>query len=134
MLGGQSVDAKAPLLKNFKKPLQQAAAAGLVQEGKAKVSVVGKNGKTSSKQLAVVGLTEEGVALLRQAASPEALAATGAGHLSALRQSLEADRQQLRAEVAAALKPAGKGPDEKKIQKGIDDLAKKLEQFAVQLK
>jgi hypothetical protein len=58
----------------------------------------------------VLDLTAAGEEFLRQAASPEALAATGVGHKNSLRQSLEADRQQLQQTALAAMHDPGKRP------------------------
>jgi hypothetical protein len=132
LLGQKGVPVTTPLLKSLKVTVKQAAEQGLLKEGKAKVAVT-KDGKTSSKQVAVVDLTDQGEELLRRAATPEALAATNAGYVAALRQSLEADRQQLRAEVGAAVKARSKGPDEKKIQKELEGLGKKLAELGKQL-
>jgi hypothetical protein len=133
LLGGRSVQAAEPLLKNFKGPVKKAVEGGLLQEGKGKITTTTKAGKPSSKQVAVLNLTDQGEQFLRQAADPALLAATNAGYLTSLRQSLEADRQQLRKEVQSALKPKGKGPDEKKFEKELETLAKKVNDLAKQL-
>ncbi len=133
LLGGQAVDAKATLLKPFKKPLKQAADEGLLAAGKTKVTTTNKAGKTTSKQVDAVGFTDKGVAWLNQAASPEALAATSNGQLQSLKLDLEADRQELRSQVEAALKGKKKEPDEKKVEKEVAALAKKVDDLPKQV-
>jgi hypothetical protein len=128
LLGGRSVDAGAPLLKSFKAQLKHAAGEGFVQEGKTKIATMTKTGKASSKQVAVLDLTEKGEQYLRRAADPAALAATNNGYLAGMRQRLEADHRQLRAEVQAVLQAKGEGKesDDSKTTKALDNLGKQV--------
>jgi hypothetical protein len=121
VLGGQAVPAASAPLKSFKPVIARAKSEGFVQERKAKLPVT-KAGKTTLKNAAVLDLTEKGEDYLRQSASPEALAATTAAHLTAVRQSLEAVRKSLREEVLAALSS--------KTKKGDGSLTKELAELS----
>ena len=127
MQGGQA-PAATEIFKGLKTGLKEAREQGLVAESTVPMSVTSKAGKTTVKKTAVLTLTEQGEMRLRQAASPEALAATGAGQLQALQKSLENDRLTLRDEVAKALaKKETKGDPGKEIAALAKSVATLLE-------
>jgi hypothetical protein len=133
LLGGQSVPAADPLLKSLKPGVKEAVEKNFLQQGKVKVPTMNKAGKTTNKNVDVIQLTEAGERYLREAADPEALAATRAGELVTLRKNLEVDRKQFQDEVKAALKPQGKASGEGKIQTELSALSKKVDALAQQL-
>jgi hypothetical protein len=134
LLGGQSVPAADDALKALKKSVDKAVGAGLLRKGETRIATTTKAGKASSKKVAVIGLTPQGEEMLRQAAAPEAYAATQSGVLAALRQDLESDRGRLRDEVRAAVAATiGKRAEPAKVQKELDGLSKKVEQLTKQL-
>jgi hypothetical protein len=132
MLGGRSVPEDAPALKEVKKSLAEVVTKGWVQKETLKIldpSKPTKKGKPSTKTRKVVHLTEEGEKVLREAARPEDLAATSVGVLAGLRESLEADRQSLRAQVEAALAPKEDG----KLRQELNKLTKTVEGLAAKV-
>ncbi len=115
-------------LKTFKAPLKQANEEGLAEEGKTKIATTNKVGKAGMKTITVLSLTEKGEQYLRQSADPAALAATISGYFMGVKQSLEADRSHLRAEVQAAIgaNAKGKGTDDGKTPKALEKLAEQV--------
>ena len=144
LLGGHSVPAADPLLKNLKTGVKEAIEKNYLQQGKIKIPTVNKAGKTTNKNLDVFQLTEAGEQYLREAADSDTLAATRAGELIAHRQKLEEerttfrrqleeDRKRLFDELKGALKSPGKNSAGGGIQKELSALAKKVDALAQQL-
>jgi DNA-binding MarR family transcriptional regulator len=135
MLGGRSVPEDDAALKELKKSLAEVVAKGWVQKQTVKLAdptKLTKKGAPSTKSQKVVHLTEEGEKVLREAAHPETLAATSAGVVVGLRESLEADRQALREQVIAALSPKEDNKlrqELSKLSKAVEGLAEKVEKL-----
>jgi hypothetical protein len=134
--GGQAVPAKQDLFtKGLKKPLQTAVEKGWIRSDKADVATVGKTGKTKTARQDVLVLTPEGEQAMRQACSPEVLAAAQAGQLQAFKAGLEADRHRLRQDIVEALAKKGKSPANPAVKemtalsKMVSDLARRLEKI-----
>ncbi|MFL5340500.1 MAG: hypothetical protein ACJ8F7_10135 [Gemmataceae bacterium] len=128
MLGDRALPTE-PALRALKKGLDRARADHLVEDVTEIVTTVSPaTGKEVRKKVKKIGLTAEGQRQLGDS-DPAALAATQQGHLAAVRHALDADRQALRAEVLAAVAKF-KPP---KPEKGLEQLAKKLDELAAVL-
>jgi hypothetical protein len=134
-LGGQDVPAKQDVFtKGLKTPLKTAQEKGWLRLKKITVQKTDKNNKPKPSKVDALDLTPEGEEILRQAARPDVLAATMAAQAATLRQRLDQDRENLRAEVLAALSDMAKGkskPDA--ASKEHAALAKTVEKLAQQL-
>jgi hypothetical protein len=143
-LGGRGVPAKQDLFsKGLKTAVKTALEKGWLRADKAAVQTAGKGGKVKSSKVDVLDLTSEGEEVVLRLARPETLAAVTAAQAAGLRERLEADRQQLRADVLAAVsdkgKAKGKADPAKEmaalakplatLEKTVGDLAKRLEKI-----
>jgi hypothetical protein len=132
MEGGQA-PASGDILKGLKNGVKLARERGFVTDSTVSMPSTNKAGKTTMKKTSVVAMSEQGEAYLRQAASADVLATTGAGHLKALQKSLEADRLFLREEILKSVAPKGskaKSNLEKEwpgLAKAVEELRKRLE-------
>jgi hypothetical protein len=142
LLGGRSAPAGADALKALKKPVQEAIARGWLREEEVTETIPVEGKKPKTKKVAVIAITDDGERVLRDSASPEALAATQTGQqqalraeLDRLRQELEADRAALRQQITEALPARGKDGDDKlgreleKLGRDVAALAAKVEKL-----
>src|SRR3974377_1251727 len=80
-LGGQQVPVSSEVITCLKKPIKEAIERGWLKEGQCTETVVVDGNKPRAKKVTVLELPEEGDRVRRQAADPEALAATQASEL-----------------------------------------------------
>ncbi len=139
LLGGKSIRAKQDLFsKGLKGALKVALEKGWLQANKVPLQLPGK---TRPSKVDVLDLTADGEVVLRQAAQPEALAASATGQIAELRRQLEDDRQELKAEILARLsaKKGGKGKadavekEAAALSKTVGELARRLEKVEAAL-
>lgn len=143
LLGGRSAPAGAEAVKALKKSVQEAIARGWLREEEVTETVPVEGKKPKVKKIAVIAITDDGERVLRESASPEALAATQAGQhqalraeLDHLRQELEADRAALRQQITESLPARSKDGDDKlgreldKLNRDVAALAAKIEKLA----
>lgn len=121
--GGRSVPATDEPLKTLKKQVTVAKQKGLIAERKADVTAPG-GGKP--KKVAVLDITDLGEAALRAVANPEVVAALQAADKASFFKKLEADREALRQQLAAAATASSKGKAKVDPSKLIADVTKQV--------